>query len=116
MRKRLSILAPSNLCADRYNTLAGSLRSYAHRISLLPAQDPFHAKMEAALLSKLYDMGVLGSQSGGLSDVLDGGNKSKVRDFCFLAQSDGILTVLFLRLYRSQYQHSVDAGWQWSCV
>jgi len=62
----------------KYNTLAGSLRSYAHRISLLPAQDPFRAKMEAALLSKLYDMGVLGSQSGGLSDVLDGGNKSKV--------------------------------------
>lgn len=109
MRKRFFILVPSNACADRYNTLAGSLRSYAHRISLLPAQDPFRAKMEAALLSKLYDMGVLGSQSGGLSDVLDGGNKSKVRGFWFLTQTDVNPSVLFSRSYRSQYRHSVDA-------
>lgn len=40
----------------KYNKLCGQIRSYAHRLSLLPAQDPFRPKMEGALLSKLYDM------------------------------------------------------------
>jgi len=62
----------------RYNKLCGSLRSYAHRIALLPAADRFRTKMESALLSKLYDMGVLTSTAK-LSDV---DNKLTVAAFC----------------------------------
>lgn len=62
----------------RYNKLCGSLRSYAHRLSLLPAQDPFRGKMEDQLLSKLYDMGVLNT-SAKLSDIE---NKLTVAAFC----------------------------------
>ncbi|KAG8808061.1 Small subunit (SSU) processome component [Serendipita sp. 400] len=40
----------------KYNKLCGQLRSFAHRLSLLPAQDPFRSKMEGQMLSKLYDM------------------------------------------------------------
>ena len=50
----------------------------AHRISLLPAADPFRTKMENQLLSKLYDMGVLSSASK-LSEVE---NKVTVAAFC----------------------------------
>ncbi|KAJ6543929.1 hypothetical protein B0H19DRAFT_290910 [Mycena capillaripes] len=62
----------------KYNKLCGSLRSFAHRVSLLPAQDPFRARMEGQLLSKLYDMGVLNT-SAKLSDV---DNKLTVAAFC----------------------------------
>lgn len=62
----------------KYNTLIGSLRSLAHKISRLPPQDPFRTKMEAGMLGKLYDMGVL---NGGakLSEVE---NKLSVSAFC----------------------------------
>lgn len=67
------------LCSvSRYNKLCGSLRSFAHRVSMLPAQDPFRARMEGQLLSKLYDMGVLNT-SAKLSDV---DNKLTVAAFC----------------------------------
>ncbi|KAF8499301.1 putative IMP3-component of the U3 small nucleolar ribonucleoprotein [Gautieria morchelliformis] len=62
----------------KYNKLCGSLRQHAHRLSLLPPQDPFRANMEAQLLSKLYDMGVL-SAAAKLSDV---DNKLTVAAFC----------------------------------
>ncbi|KAG9317072.1 putative U3 small nucleolar ribonucleoprotein IMP3, partial [Chiua virens] len=62
----------------KYNKLCGALRSYAHRLSMLPPQDPFRAQMEGQLLSKLYDMGVLASQAK-LSDV---DNKLTVAAFC----------------------------------
>ena len=62
----------------RYNKLCGSLRSFARRISLLPAQDPFRPRMESQILAKLYDMGVLNS-SARLSDVE---NKLTVAAFC----------------------------------
>jgi U3 small nucleolar ribonucleoprotein protein IMP3 len=62
----------------RYNKLCGQLRSYAHRLSLLPAQDPFRSQMEGQLLSKLYDMGVLNT-SAKLSDIE---NKLTVAAFC----------------------------------
>ncbi|KAH9843791.1 alpha-L RNA-binding motif-containing protein [Rhodofomes roseus] len=65
-------------CPHRYNKLCGSVRSFAHRLSLLSAQDPFRAKMEGQMLSKLYDMGVLNSQAK-LSDVE---NKLTVAAFC----------------------------------
>ncbi|KAH0839544.1 alpha-L RNA-binding motif-containing protein [Lanmaoa asiatica] len=62
----------------KYNKLCGALRSYAHRLSMLPAQDPFRAQMEGQLLSKLYDIGVLTSQTK-LSDVE---NRLSVAAFC----------------------------------
>jgi len=62
----------------RYNKLCGSLRSYVHRLSILPAEDPFRSKMEVQLLSKLYDMGVL-DNTAKLSDVE---NKLTVAAFC----------------------------------
>ncbi|KAN0140179.1 alpha-L RNA-binding motif-containing protein [Lactarius tabidus] len=62
----------------RYNKLCGSLRSLAHRISLLPSHDPFRTRLEGQILSKLYDMGVLNSQAK-LSDV---DNKLAVASFC----------------------------------
>jgi U3 small nucleolar ribonucleoprotein protein IMP3 len=67
-----------NLPMIRYNKLCGSLRSLAHRISLLPPQDPFRARMEGQILSKLYDIGVLNSQAK-LSDV---DSKLTVAAFC----------------------------------
>jgi U3 small nucleolar ribonucleoprotein protein IMP3 len=62
----------------RYNKLCGLLRSFAHRVSLLPAQDPVRARTEGRLLSKLYDIGVLNSTAK-LSDV---DNKLTVAAFC----------------------------------
>ncbi|KAG2755673.1 alpha-L RNA-binding motif-containing protein [Suillus brevipes Sb2] len=62
----------------KYNKLCGALRSFAHRLSVLPAQDPFRTRMESQLLSKLYDMGVLNSQAK-LSDV---DSKLTVAAFC----------------------------------
>ncbi|CAK9782732.1 hypothetical protein CC85DRAFT_260439 [Cutaneotrichosporon oleaginosum] len=43
----------------KYNKLCGSLRSLIHKISLLPAIDPFRAQKEGEMLDKLYDMGIL---------------------------------------------------------
>lgn len=62
----------------RYNKICGAIRSFAHRLSILPAQDPFRSTMESQLLSKLYDVGVLNSQAK-LSDV---DNKLTVAAFC----------------------------------
>ncbi|CAL1702046.1 unnamed protein product [Somion occarium] len=62
----------------KYNKLCGSLRSFSHRISLLPPQDPSRSRMEAQLLAKLYDMGVLNT-SAKLSDIE---NKLTVAAFC----------------------------------
>ncbi|KAG5639337.1 Small subunit (SSU) processome component [Sphagnurus paluster] len=86
----------------KYNKICGSLRSYAHRVSLLPAQDPFRARMEGQLLSKLYDMGVLNS-SAKLSDV---DNKLTVAAFCrrrlavFMCMSKMAETVSAVREFR----------------
>ncbi|KAG9010862.1 Small subunit (SSU) processome component [Tulasnella sp. JGI-2019a] len=62
----------------KYNRLCGSIRGFVYRISLLPAQDPLRGKMQAAVLAKLYDMGVMNSDSK-LSDVE---NKLSVAAFC----------------------------------
>lgn len=48
----------------KYNKICGSLRSLIHRLSLLPADDPFRQQKEAEMLNKLYDMGVLGELAG----------------------------------------------------
>ena len=78
VRRRLTSHSQDPSHRRRYNKLCGSLRSFAHRISMLPAQDPFRARMEGQLLSKLYDMGVLNSTAK-LSDVE---NKLTVAAFC----------------------------------
>ena len=44
----------------KYNKLCGSLRGMIHKLSLLPAQDPYRARKEGEVLDKLYDMGILG--------------------------------------------------------
>lgn len=64
------IIVSSHLIVStsRYNKLCGSIRSFAHRVSLLPPQDPFRHKMEAQILAKLYDMGILNSTAK-LSDI-----------------------------------------------
>lgn len=62
----------------KYNRLCGSLRALAHRIALLPPSDPFRARTEGHLLSKLYDMGIL-STAAKLSDVE---NKLTVAALC----------------------------------
>ncbi|KAG8852360.1 Small subunit (SSU) processome component [Tulasnella sp. 330] len=62
----------------KYNRLCGSIRGFVYRISLLPAQDPLRSKMQAAVLAKLYDMGVMNSDAK-LSDVE---NKLSVAAFC----------------------------------
>lgn len=36
------------------------MRSLVHRLSLLPAADPFRSQKESEMLNKLYDMGILG--------------------------------------------------------
>lgn len=62
----------------RYNRLCGSIRGYVYRLSLLPANDPYRTKMQANVLAKLYDMGVLNLDAK-LSDVE---NKLTVSAFC----------------------------------
>jgi hypothetical protein len=58
----LSYFQDRNSDADdtRYNKMCGSLRSLIHKLSLLPAEDPFRQAKEAEMLNKLYDMGILG--------------------------------------------------------
>jgi len=59
--KYVHLLGPSRKADGRYNKLCGSMRSLVHKLSLLPAQDPFRAQKESEMLNKLYDMGVLGT-------------------------------------------------------
>ena len=61
-----------------YNRLAGSIRSLLHRLSQLPAQDPFRSKMEASLLSKLYDMALVDAAAS----ITDVDKKITVSAFC----------------------------------
>ncbi|ODQ55294.1 alpha-L RNA-binding motif-containing protein [Saitoella complicata NRRL Y-17804] len=52
----------------KYNRLCGSLRHLAHRLALLPPQDPYRQKHESLLLEKLYQMGILTTKTK-MSDV-----------------------------------------------
>lgn len=56
---------------QKYNKLCGSLRQLAHKLSLLPPENPTRQKHEKLLLEKLYDMGILSSTSK-LSNVEHG--------------------------------------------
>ncbi|KAJ5155285.1 hypothetical protein N7492_008088 [Penicillium capsulatum] len=57
----------------KYNSLCGSMRSLAHRLSQLdPETDPVRKKLESELLDKLWRMGILKQsreQGAGLSRV-----------------------------------------------
>ncbi|KAH7105273.1 alpha-L RNA-binding motif-containing protein [Auriculariales sp. MPI-PUGE-AT-0066] len=77
----------------KYNKLAGSLRKFAHRLTLLPADDPVRLRMQAQVLGKLYDMGLLNSDAK-LSDV---DNALTAAAFCRRR-----LAVVMVRLKMSQ--------------
>ncbi|KAH0538121.1 Small subunit (SSU) processome component [Glutinoglossum americanum] len=64
--RRYHIQKPSDYTA--YNRLSGSLRQLAHKLSLLPPDDPVRRKHEDLVLEKLYAMGVL-SHGSKLSEV-----------------------------------------------
>ncbi|PYH85464.1 U3 small nucleolar ribonucleo protein subunit [Aspergillus uvarum CBS 121591] len=56
----------------KYNTLCGSLRQLAHKLSELDPADPVRRKLEADMLDKLWRMGILKQsreQGAGLSRV-----------------------------------------------
>lgn len=61
IESRVSSSLPCWFPSRRYNKLCGSLRSLIHKLSLLPANDPFRQQKEAEMLDKLYDMGILGT-------------------------------------------------------
>ncbi|AMD18647.1 HBL255Cp [Eremothecium sinecaudum] len=47
----------------KYNKIVGEVRRLAHKLSQLPATDPFRTKHEQLLLEKLYHMGILATTS-----------------------------------------------------
>ncbi|EJT77599.1 U3 small nucleolar ribonucleoprotein imp3 [Gaeumannomyces tritici R3-111a-1] len=59
--RRYMIQKPADYHA--YNAVCGSLRKLAHRLSLLPPDSAVRRKHESLLLEKLYDVGVLSTQS-----------------------------------------------------
>jgi U3 small nucleolar ribonucleoprotein protein IMP3 len=77
--RRYAIQKPDDY--RKYNTLCGSLRQLAHKISNLDPSDPFRRKQEDLLLEKLYDMGILGTGGGGKGKLSDVENKITVSSF-----------------------------------
>ena len=70
VRRRYMLQDP--LDYTKYNQLAGSLRSLAHRLSNLAPDDPFRLSMEKTVLEKLHAMGLIKdtrSTATGLSAV-----------------------------------------------
>ena len=65
----------------KYNQLAGSLRQLAHKLAALDPADPFRRKKEDELLSKLFDMGILGTGGGGRGKLSDIEHKITVSAF-----------------------------------
>jgi U3 small nucleolar ribonucleoprotein protein IMP3 len=59
--RRYMIQKPTDY--EKYNRLCGRLRQFVHRLSLLPSTNPVRHKHEQLLLDKLFDLGILGSQS-----------------------------------------------------
>ncbi|KAG0146471.1 hypothetical protein CROQUDRAFT_671099 [Cronartium quercuum f. sp. fusiforme G11] len=59
-----------------YNLLCGQIRKLSHRLSLLPPQDPFRTQHEAALLDKLYDLGLM--DGSGRTEESGGGKMSDI--------------------------------------
>ncbi|KAI9675143.1 MAG: Small subunit (SSU) processome component [Trizodia sp. TS-e1964] len=63
--RRYMLQTPSDY--DAYNALSGSLRRLAHRLAQLPPTSPVRLALEAQLLAKLHDVGVV--RGGQLSEV-----------------------------------------------
>lgn len=62
-----------------YNKLCGQVRRLSHLLSRLPPADPFRAKYQDLLLSKLYDMGIL-DRGAKMSDI-EGSDAPVVKGF-----------------------------------
>ncbi|SCZ97860.1 BZ3500_MvSof-1268-A1-R1_Chr7-3g09618 [Microbotryum saponariae] len=62
-----------------YNKICGQVRRLSHLLSRLPPADPFRAKYEHMLLSKLYDMGIL-DRGAKMSDI-EGSDAPVVKGF-----------------------------------
>lgn len=80
VRRRYHLTEP--LDYDKYNTLAGKLKSLAHKLSQLDPSDPYRKERESAMLEKLWQMGLLKQsreQGAGLSVVE---NDITVSAFC----------------------------------
>lgn len=60
----------------KYNRLAGSLRQLAHRLAALEPSDAFRMRHEDLLLSKLWDMGILGTGGGGTYNTANLGQRA----------------------------------------
>jgi hypothetical protein len=72
------------------------MRSLVHRLSLLPAADPFRSQKESEMLNKLYDMGILGEDHhlvirDGPGKVADSINRLERESVRYRKQVDGIL-------------------------
>lgn len=95
----------------RYNQLVGKLRHLSLRLSTLPANDPFRAKQESQLLSKLYDMGLLDTGAK-MSDIME---KISVSGFCRRR-----LGIVMCKLKMSESVKQVSGEWgvvfELSCV
>jgi len=78
--RRYSIQKPSDYQA--YNRLAGSLRQLAHKLAALEPSDPVRHKYEELLLSKAFDIGIVGTGGGGRGKLSDIENKITVSAFC----------------------------------
>lgn len=64
---------------NRYNKVAGQLRHLAHRLTLLPAEDPFRRRVELLLLEKCAHAGLVDARATQLSAVEHG---ATVSAFC----------------------------------
>ncbi|EEH17175.1 hypothetical protein PABG_07262 [Paracoccidioides brasiliensis Pb03] len=70
VRQRYHLQHP--LDYQKYNTLCGSLRQLAHKLSALDPDDPFRKEIESQMLEKLWATGILKQnreQGAGLSRV-----------------------------------------------
>ncbi|KAF2711825.1 u3 small nucleolar ribonucleoprotein-like protein imp3 [Pleomassaria siparia CBS 279.74] len=78
--RRYAIQKPDDY--RKYNTICGSLRQLAHKLSSLDPADPFRRKMEDLMLEKLFDQGILGTGGGGRGKLSDIEHKVTVSAFC----------------------------------
>ncbi|KAI9743110.1 MAG: Small subunit (SSU) processome component [Claussenomyces sp. TS43310] len=59
--RRYNIQKPGDY--QKYNRLCGSLRQLAHKLTLLPPDDPVRARHERLLLDKFYDLDLVPTTS-----------------------------------------------------